>query len=147
MRKNNFLIISIIVLSMAILISGCAKKPDDATPIEPSEPDVPKETIADTNWPADKLEDIPQPKGNILLVYDAQSTENAPAYTLIQFEVESREDALEYYNRLKDLGYTVDIDNNNEEGINFEGTKNDKSLKFAYLEGENTASIKYETLK
>ena len=50
MKKNNLLIISIIVLSIAILISGCSKNPDDAIPIEPTEPDVPKETRTDTTW-------------------------------------------------------------------------------------------------
>lgn len=58
MRKSNLLIISIIVLSVVILISACSKNPDDATPIEPSEPDLPKETIKDTTRHDNKLNSI-----------------------------------------------------------------------------------------
>lgn len=45
MRKKNLLIIFILVT--LISMSGCTKKSDDkVTPIEPTEPDIPTETIA-----------------------------------------------------------------------------------------------------
>lgn len=59
MRKNNLLIITIIILSIALLISSCSKNPDDkGRPIEPAEPDVPKETIKDTSGHDNNLNSI-----------------------------------------------------------------------------------------
>ena len=48
MMKKNLRIIPILLLSIILLVSGCTK-PEDSTPIEPTEPDTPKETTTDTS--------------------------------------------------------------------------------------------------
>ncbi len=151
MRKKDILIISILVLAVLMLMSGCTKKPDDnVAPIEPAKPEnpeTPKETIANTTWPKDKIGDIPEPKGNIILVYEDEVTETTPQSILVQFEVTNKDDALEYFNQLKELGYTVESETNNEQGINLDAVKDGNRVKFGYTEGEKTASIKYEIAK
>lgn len=148
MKKKNILIISILVLVVLMLMSGCTKKPDDnVAPIEPAEPENPTETIANTTWPKEKIGDLPEPKGNIILVYEDKVTETTPESILVQFEVANKEDALEYFNQLKELGYTVESESNNEQGINLDAVKDGNRVKFGYLEGQKSASIKYEISK
>lgn len=144
MKRITLPIIAILFLSTIVLLSACAKQPDDSTPIEPANPDNPTETMADRTWPKEKLTDIPQPKGEIVLVYQSEGTEDIPAYTLVQFKVASKEEALEYFNQLKSLGYTIETENNDDESINLEALKEGERLSFAYIQGQNTASIKYE---
>lgn len=147
MRRKTLPIIAILFLGTIVLLSACAKQPDDSTPIEPANPDNPTETIADRTWPEEKLTDIPQPKGKIVLVYQSEGTEDIPAYTLVQFKVANKEEALEYFNQLKNLGYTIETENNDDEAINLEALKDGNRLSFAYLQGQDTASVKYENAK
>ena len=59
MKKSNLLIIFIIILSIVLLISACSKdSPNKGTPIEPAEPDIPKETIKDTSYNENKLNSL-----------------------------------------------------------------------------------------
>lgn len=155
MYKKNLVIIILVAMAILILITGCVRdKPQDnttpdnnSTPLEPEEPNVedePKETSANTTWPAGRMKDLPEPKGNIVFVYEHEDKEDKDYTVIVQFEVNGREDALEYYNRLKELGYRIELDNVDDKGINLDGEKNEVDLKFGYIEGQKTASVKLE---
>jgi len=91
-------------------------------------------------WPADKMGDLPQPKGKITAVLsDDKSKGCTVGYSGCELK-----DAQDYVNALKKLGYGNGTELTDKDGMMFGGQKSDGStVNFTYNAGPKEGAISY----
>lgn len=89
---------------------------------------------SELEWPKDKMGNIPEIKANIIGI----SEDNTNKSIGITFDSFNEEDANEYVNKLKELGYSNGAETLSSEGITFSGSKDNTGVVLMYFDGSGT---------
>ena len=105
-------------------------------------------TINDSNisfgdsleWPKEYMSDLPEPKGKITAVFTDEKTRSCT----MAFSDMSKDDALDYIEKLEDLGYENGLNFSDSDGFMFSGSiEDDSDIMFTYNADSKEATIIY----
>lgn len=149
----------LLIAALAAFSIGCGEKASEQSSQEQSSGSQPSNTDSEgLEWPAEYMSTLPAPDSKISRVEKLNGTEEIPAddtatqpssVNVVMNEM-TNEEALSYYETLKNSGFNINTDENGSDQIRLIGTLNDTDQNpflFNYIPDENFGNVSITILK
>ena len=155
--KKLFTLI-LIVISIIVLVACGQQNNEPINEATTESTETSAQTDSGEQWPTEYMSVLPKPKAKISFIEKLDGTEEIPegdtetkpSSVNVDFDNMSKKEANDYYQKLKNSGFTIHSDENTDEKILLVGALNDTDnnpFVFSYIPDEKYGNVSITILK